>query len=74
MNKIIVSVLITIALVVAAFVLFGKRNVAQAPIVDPTCEPGYTLVGEGCISLKDACELQGNRYYFDEATEQCLMR
>jgi hypothetical protein len=75
MNKTAAGISIAIALAVASFfVLFGKQNEAQAPIVDPTCEPGYTLIGEGCISLKDACELQGNQYYFDEASEQCLTR
>jgi len=74
MNKTAIAVLIAIALVVAAVVLFGKQNVAQAPIVDPICEPGYELVGEGCIPAKEACELGGDQYYFDEATEECLTR
>lgn len=44
----------------------------QAPIVDPICEPGYELVGEGCIPASEACELGGDDYYFDEATQECV--
>lgn len=74
MNKITIAVLIALALAIAAFVLFGKQNVAQAPILDPQCPEGYELVGEGCISAEEACELGGDQYYFDEAKEQCLSR
>jgi hypothetical protein len=74
MNKITIAVLIALAVAIAAFVLFGKQNVAQAPIVDPECPEGYELVGEGCVSAKEACELGGDQYYFDEAKEQCLTR
>jgi hypothetical protein len=75
MNKTIVAVLIALAVAIAAFfVLFGKQEVAQAPIVDPQCPEGYELVGEGCMTAKEACELGGDQYYFDEAKEQCFSR
>lgn len=47
---------------------------AQPPIVDPICEPGYELVGEGCIPASEACELGGDDYYYDEETQECLRR
>ncbi len=55
------------------FLMFGKTDAPEmAPIVDPTCEPGTERVGEGCMPLKDACEIQGDNYYFDESQQKCL--
>lgn len=61
---------VTGAIIIAAYFLFQNQEV-QAPIVDPKCEPGYELVGEGCIPAKDACELQGDQYHYHESTEEC---
>ncbi|MFZ2555312.1 MAG: hypothetical protein WAZ27_02540 [Minisyncoccia bacterium] len=38
------------------------------------CERGTVRVGEGCMTQKDACEIGGDQYYFDEATQECLTR
>lgn len=74
MTKTTITAVIAIAIVAAlVFFVFGK-DVAHAPIVDPTCEPGYELVGEGCITHDEACKLQGDQYYFDEAAQECLTR
>jgi len=75
MNKTLITVLIVLALAVASyFILFGNEDVAQAPIVDEACQAGYTRLGEGCVTLKEACEAGGDQYYFDEAQQECLTR
>ncbi|MFZ2555308.1 MAG: hypothetical protein WAZ27_02180 [Minisyncoccia bacterium] len=74
MTKAVAGIGIAVALAVAAYVLLFSPNDAQAPIVDPTCQPGYVLVGEGCMPVKDACELGGDGYYFDEAQQECVSR
>jgi hypothetical protein len=55
------------------FFLFGADS-APAPIVDEACPTGYTLVGEGCVTLQEACELQGDNYFYDISEEKCLPR
>jgi hypothetical protein len=64
-----------IALIIATyFVLFQNQNETQAPIVDPTCGPGYELVGEGCMTHDEACKLQGDNFFYDISEERCLPR
>ncbi len=73
MPKTAISVGVVVAIGIAIyFAIFV--NSAEAPIIDPTCEPGYELVGEGCIPASEACELRGDQYYFDESKQECLMR
>lgn len=75
MNKTTLAVLTALALAVAAYVvLFGSAENVQAPIVDEQCPVGTTRVGEDCMPLKEACELGGDQYYFDEARKECLSR
>lgn len=69
----------TTSLVVAILILIGifawlalKPDDSLPPIIDPTCESGYTLVGEGCMTNAEACQLQGDGYAFDEATQACV--
>lgn len=71
MNKTIVIIGVAVAVAIAAYVLLGNQGTAQAPIVDPVCGEGYELVGEGCMTHQEACELQGDGYRYHEDTERC---
>lgn len=73
MNKTVFIGLVGIIVIVGLITLYGK-DTAEAPIVDEACATGYARVGEGCMPLKDACELGGDQYYFNEATEECVAR
>lgn len=75
MIKAILVICVAIAIgAVIYVVLFQNQNETMSPIVDPQCEAGYTLVGEGCMTLQEACELQGDNYYYDISEEKCLPR
>ena len=39
---------------------------------EEACPTGTERIGEGCISHKEACELQGDQYHYDTATQKCL--
>jgi len=54
------------------FFMFGKETVREYTAND--CPAGYEVVGEDCMPQEDACELQGDGYYFDEMTQECLKR
>jgi hypothetical protein len=58
------------ALAVAAmfvlFLVFGNDPITL------TCEPGYTRVGEGCMSMREECEGRGDEYFFDETKQRCF--
>lgn len=67
------SLILAIAVFVGIFAVLGlKPDDSLPPIIDPTCEPGYQLVGEGCLPMSEVCELQGDGYVFDEATQSCV--
>ncbi len=42
--------------------------------VNEACPTGTERVGEGCMPLKDACEMRGDGYSFDETTQQCVQK
>lgn len=68
------SLVVLILILLGIFVgLALKPSDSLPPIIDPTCEPGYTLVGEGCMPNADVCQLQGDGYVFDEATQDCVL-
>ncbi len=75
MSKTTAVAIITVMLgFVFILLMIGRADAPEmAPIVDPICAPGYELVGEGCISTKEACEIQGDNYYFDEEQRRCLV-
>jgi len=69
----IISVGVAIAIGVVLYVaLFSNKNEELPPIVDPTCGPGYVLVGEGCITLREECDLRGDDYVFAESAQACI--
>lgn len=53
------------------FFMFGKDTVSEFVATDE-CPAGYEVVGEGCMTHEDACELQGDDYSFDEMSEECV--
>lgn len=73
MNKTAATVAVLVVGALLVFALFG-RNSAEAPIVDAECPQGYERVGEGCMPAKDACEIGGDQYYYDETKQECLTR
>lgn len=69
------SIAVAIVIAVAAYVvLFSNTEVALAPIVDEACPTGTERVGEGCISHQEACELQGDNFFYDISEKKCLPR
>lgn len=67
-----ICALAIIALVIAGYFMFFQQQEDRGPITDPKCAAGYTVVGEGCVTLKEACELQGDNYYYDVSEGKCL--
>lgn len=68
------SLILATAVFLGIFVILAlKPDDSLPPIIDPTCEPGYTLVGEGCMTNAEACQLQGDGYVFDEAIQDCVL-
>lgn len=70
------TAIILVGLAVGAalvFFMFGKDTVSEFAATDE-CPAGYEVVGEGGMPAKDACELAGDQHYFDEMTEECLVR
>lgn len=67
------SLIVLILILIGIFVgLALKPDDSLPPIIDPTCEPGYELVGEGCLPMSEVCALQGDGYVFDEGTQSCV--
>ena len=67
------SLVLAVAVFVGIFAVLALKPVdSLPPIIDPTCEPGYVLVGEGCMTEQEACELQGDQYVFDESIPGCI--
>lgn len=63
-----------VAIAIALFLVFFGAKGTPGPIVDPVCDEGYQLVGEGCMPNSEACELQGDNYYYDAILNECRMR
>ncbi len=75
MNRTFLGIALAVLIAVAAYVvLFSNTEVALAPIVDEACPTGTERVGEGCISHQEACELQGDNFFYDISEKKCLPR
>lgn len=71
MTKTILVICVAIAIGAVAYVVLFQ-NQGMAPIVDEACPAGYERVGEGCITHQEACELQGDNYFYDVSEKKCL--
>ena len=71
MSKTIFAICVAIAIgAVMYVVVFQNKN--ETPIVDEACPNGYERVGEGCMTHQEACELQGDNYFYDVSASICI--